>query len=102
MPETDEDIIDRIDVQPFVSPILAEARDEIIYLRNEMALLMRGCNELTQKLLTYERPHDRDRIHRAGYGSTAREQAPGTPAERADGDVRPVQAPEVVESRRRL
>lgn len=100
MPETDEDIIDRIDVQPFVSPILAEARDEIIYLRNEMALLMRGCNELKQRLLTYERPPDR--IHRAGHGSTARKQAPGETAERADGDVRPMQAPEVVEGRRRL
>ena len=100
MPETDEDIIDRIDVQPFVSQILAEAREEIIYLRNEMALLMRGCNELKQKLLIYERPPDR--IHRAGHGSTARKQAPGAPAERADGDVRPVQAPEVVASRRRL
>jgi hypothetical protein len=100
MPETDEDIIDRIDVQPFVSPILAEARDEIIYLRNEMALLMRGCNELKQKLLTYERTPDR--IHRAGYGSTAGKQAPGAPAERSDGDVRPVQAPEAVASRRRL
>jgi hypothetical protein len=100
MPETDEDIIDRIDVQPFVSPILAEARDEIIYLRNEMALLMRGCNELKQKLLTYERTPDR--IRHPGSSSTAREQATGTPAERADGDVRPVQAPEVVEGRRRL
>jgi hypothetical protein len=100
MPETDEDIIDRIDVQPFVSPILAEARDEIIYLRNEMALLMRGCNELKQKLLIYERPPDR--IHRAGHGSAAGQQAPGAPAERADGDVRPVQAPEAVASRRRL
>jgi hypothetical protein len=37
---------------------LAEARDEIIYLRNEMALLMRGCNELKQRLLIYERPPD--------------------------------------------
>ena len=100
MPETDEDIIDRIDVQPFVSPILAEARDEIIYLRNEMALLMRGCNELTQKLLTYERTPDR--IHRAGYGSTAGKQAPGAPAERSDGDAGRMPAPEVVESRRRL
>jgi hypothetical protein len=100
MPETDEDIIDRIDVQPFVSPILAEARDEIIYLRNEMALLMRGCNELKQRLLTYERTPDR--VHRSGHGSTAGKQAPGAPAERADGDVRPVQAPEVVEGRRRL
>jgi hypothetical protein len=100
MPETDEDIIDRIDVQPFVSPILAEAREEIIYLRNEMALLMRGCNELTQRLLTYERTPDR--IHRAGYGSTAREQALGAPAERSDGDAGRMPAPEVVESRRRL
>jgi hypothetical protein len=100
MPETDEDIIDRIDVQPFVSPILAEAREEIIYLRNEMALLMRGCNELKQKLLTYERPPDR--VHRAGYGSTAGKQAPSAPAERADGDVRPVQAPEAVAGRRRV
>ncbi len=100
MPETDEDIIDRIDVQPFVSPILAEARDEIIYLRNEMALLMRGCNELKQKLLIYERPPDR--IHRAKHGSTARKQAPGAPEERSDGDVRPVQAPEVLAGRRRV
>jgi hypothetical protein len=100
MPETDEDIIDRIDVQPFVSPILAEARDEIIYLRNEMALLMRGCNELKQKLLIYERPPDR--IHRAGHGSTARKQALGAPEERSDGDVGRMPAPEVVAGRRRV
>ncbi len=100
MPETDEDIIDRIDVQPFVSPILAEAREEIIYLRNEMALLMRGCTELKQKLLIYERPPDR--VRHPGSSSAAGQQAPGSPKERSNGDVRPVQAPEVVESRRRL
>ena len=100
MPETDEDIIDRIDVQPFVSPILAEARDEIIYLRNEMALLMRGCNELKQKLLTYERPPDR--VRHPGSSSAAGQQAPGAPAERQNGDVRPVQAPEVLAGRRRV
>ncbi len=100
MPETDEDIIDRIDVQPFVSQILAEAREEIIYLRNEMALLMRGCNELKQKLLTYERTPDR--VHRSGHGSAAGKQAPGAPAERSDGDAGRMPAPEVVESRRRL
>jgi len=100
MPETDEDIIDRIDVQPFVSPILAEARDEIIYLRNEMALLMRGCNELKQKLLTYERPPDR--VRHPGSSSAAGQQAPGSPEERSDGDAGRMPASEVLAGRRRV
>jgi hypothetical protein len=100
MTEHGEDIVDEIDVLPRIPVLLEQARDEIVYLREQMAMLIRQTNELKQKLLHHERPPDR--VRRPGSSGADGQQAPGAPEERSDGDVRPVQAPEAVASRRRL
>lgn len=100
MTEHGEDIVDEIDVLPRIPVLLEQARDEIVYLREQMAMLIRQTNELKQRLLHHERPPDR--VRHPGSSSAAGQQAPGSPEERSDGDAGRMPAPEVVESRRRL
>jgi hypothetical protein len=100
MTEHGEDIVDEIDVLPRIPVLLEQARDEIVYLREQMAMLIRQTNELKQRLLHHERPPDR--VCYSGSSSAAGKQAPGAPEERSDGDAGRMPASEVVADRRRV